>query len=181
MFEFIAKSDTTLNKYVKKVNSLAYKDSMTGVRNKTAYREMEERLNERIQEGTAKFAVVVFDVNDLKQANDKYGHMAGDALICCVSKYICDTFKHSQVFRVGGDEFVSILETADLENCKALEQRFRQGIENQRIDNYPLVIVSAASGMAVYDKEKDMTYMDVFKRADAIMYKNKVDMKKIRP
>lgn len=176
--ESFQKTIQYLNKYVKKVNSLAYKDSMTGVRNKTAYKEMEERLNERIAEGTAKFAVVVFDINDLKQANDTYGHMAGDSLICCVSKYICDTFKHSQVYRVGGDEFVSILETADLENCEDLEMKFKQGIENLKLNNYPLIIVSAASGLAIYDAKKDSNYMDVFKRADAIMYKNKEEMKK---
>lgn len=167
-----------LKKYVSTLNSLAYCDSMTGVRNKTAYHEIEKRLDEKIAENTAHFAVAVFDVNNLKITNDFYGHMTGDDLIIKVSKQICQTFKHSPVFRIGGDEFVAILETKDFDEYESLVEQFRQDMKMQRMKEYPELPVSVACGVAVYDADKDRSFTDVFQRADDMMYRNKIIMKK---
>lgn len=86
---------------------------------------------------------------------------------------ICHQFEHSPVFRIGGDEFVVILRDGDYENREALNQAFREQIdENQAKD---LVVVS--SGMAVFIPGLDEEYNDVFKRADELMYERKIALK----
>ena len=173
----LGKMSESLKQYVDTLNSLAYRDSMTGVRNKTAYHQIEERLREQIEEKNAHFAVVVFDVNNLKKTNDLYGHMAGDDLIINVSHEICQTFKHSPVFRIGGDEFVAILETKDLDEYESLLEQFRNKTEQKRLEDYPELVMSVACGAAVYDSDMDTCVADVFQKADYMMYQNKLSMK----
>ncbi|MDY5101655.1 MAG: GGDEF domain-containing protein, partial [Agathobacter sp.] len=122
-------------------------------------------------------AVVVFDVNNLKKTNDLYGHMAGDDLIINVSHEICQTFKHSPVFRIGGDEFVAILETKDLDEYESLLEQFRNKTEQKRLEDYPELVMSVACGAAVYDSDMDTCVADVFQKADYMMYQNKLMMK----
>ena len=77
---------------------------------KHAYVDAVAELNTKIDGAAADpFAVAVCDVNGLKAINDTLGHQAGDKLIREASMLICNTFKHSPVYRVGGDEFVVIL------------------------------------------------------------------------
>ena len=70
-----------LQKYIDYINSLAYRDALTGVKNKTAYKETERRLEEQMRQGHPEFAIVVLDINDLKQVNDNFGHDFGDMQI----------------------------------------------------------------------------------------------------
>ena len=80
-------------------------DALTGVKNKHAYLEAEERLNALIEKRQAPpFAIAVMDVNDLKRVNDTDGHQAGDDYLRSACKIICEAFEHSPVFRVGGDQ-----------------------------------------------------------------------------
>ena len=102
----------------------------------------------------------------------------GYDLIIKVSQQICQTFKHSPVFRIGGDEFVAILETKDFDEYESLVEQFRQDMKMQRMKEYPELPVSVACGVAVYDADKDRSFTDVFQRADGMMYRNKVVMKK---
>ena len=82
-------------------------------------------------------------------------------------------YKHSPVFRIGGDEFVVLLERDDYENRDSLLGTFNQTIdENQKTGK---VVISC--GMAVYNPEEDRDYNDVFSRADQLMYDRKNQLK----
>ncbi len=154
--------------------AMAYKDSLTGVRSSHAYKEAKDFLNKRIEEGTLEeFGVVVFDVNGLKDINDTYGHDAGDKTIRSASRLICDEFKHSPVFRIGGDEFVAFLEGDDYRNRQILLDDFESKIEDNLRNGH--VIVS--SGMEEYHKGKELSYETIFEQADRKMYERKNDLK----
>lgn len=152
----------------------ARRDDLTGIKNKNAYGEFETRLNQQIQSGEApEFAIAICDVNGLKLVNDTRGHKAGDSYIRDASKLVCETFKHSPVFRVGGDEFVAILRGSDFENREKLEHNFVEKVKaNSESDK-----VSVACGISVFDQTHDKNVSAVFERADALMYKNKITMK----
>ena len=169
-----------LNEYITTTNTIAYVDMLTGVRNKTAYNETVQRLDSYIAKADVQFAVAVFDVNNLKDANDTFGHHAGDSLIKAICSHICDVFKHSPIFRIGGDEFVAVIETKDLPRCEELLKTFTEGLDDLHIEDYPDIWVSAGAGIAVYDKNLDKTFADVFDRADYLMYKNKHELKEER-
>ena len=155
---------------------LAYSDPLTGVKNKLAYAEAEDKLQGRINSGgKISFALAVFDVNDLKLINDMKGHEAGDKYLTDACRMICKHFKRSPVFRIGGDEFAAILENVDFENRYELLKRFDREVEENL--RYGGVVVAA--GMAHYDPEIDDDCMTIFKRADRRMYERKRELKEI--
>lgn len=164
-----------------KKNAEAYRresiiDPLTGIRNKRAY---DSAVTNAI-ENNRDFALAMIDLNDLKLINDKYGHEKGDIAIKTLSKLICDVFKHSSVFRIGGDEFVVIMLNDDYEFRETVIGHFRDEIRkiNDSKELKPWEKVSAAVGYSVYDRLNDKCVTDVFKRADDNMYENKINMKK---
>lgn len=153
---------------------LAYRDSLTGVKSYNAYVEEEQKVDERIAGGELKeFGVVVFDVNGLKLVNDTKGHEAGDCLLQSACRLICTRFKHSPVFRIGGDEFVALLEGEDYQNREALLAEFEKEAEMNLRNGSPVV----ASGLAVLQPGNDTSYRSIFERADTRMYDRKRELK----
>ena len=161
--------------------SIAYekarRDGLTGIKNKTAYGEFEAKLNQQIQSGEdVVFAIAICDVNGLKDVNDTRGHIVGDEYIKAASRLVCNTFRHSPVFRVGGDEFVAILRGGDFEIREKLQNDFAETVKRNAFDGQ----VVMACGISVFDKTCDHSVADVFKKADALMYQNKVSLKGAR-
>jgi diguanylate cyclase (GGDEF)-like protein len=143
-------------------------DALTGVKNKHAYLAAEEQLNRQIQEHVhPEFAVVILDVNDLKKVNDTEGHKAGDQYLRSACRIVCTTFKHSPVFRVGGDEFAVISQGSDYQHIEELVGMIADHNSNA-LQEGGIVI---ACGMAKMDG--DACVAKVFERADEVMYENK--------
>lgn len=154
-------------KRVDEMKRLADIDALTGFNNKRAYFEKEESLNEEIKYGAPKFSITMIDLNYLKVTNDTYGHEKGDDLIVSLSKIIKLVFANSCIYRIGGDEFAIVSEDDDFKNIKKLEAKFKEESKD----------ISAAIGVATFDKDKDNNVEDTFKRADRRMYENKKQMK----
>ena len=157
---------------------LAYWDSMTGLRNTTSYKVWVTDFDKEIKNENTDFGLIVLDLNYLKETNDKYGHDVGNKLIAEAAQLIADIFKRSPVFRIGGDEFLVILQNRDLEDCEQLCEKFDLECAGKYIavdsQNIP---VSIAKGFARYNPDTDMQFVDVFNRADDAMYKQKRMMK----
>ena len=156
-----------------KAMKVANRDELTGVKSKHAYANAVEELKKKMSEGTAEFAIVVADINGLKDVNDTRGHNAGDCYIKEACHIICSVFKHSPVYRIGGDEFVILLTGQDFHLRKILMDDFYTAMEANRA----LSLVTLAGGLAVFDPETDKSFADVFERADREMYANKHKMK----
>ncbi|MEE3468483.1 MAG: GGDEF domain-containing protein [Eubacterium sp.] len=155
---------------------LARRDELTGTKNKTAYAELEESVQENLDKGIdyLPFAIAVCDINDLKTINDTEGHKAGDEYICAASKLLCDIFAHSPVFRIGGDEFVVFLRGEDYTAREELLGRLRVKIfENLVQKNGPVIAI----GVAAFEQGTDKRMSDVFERADGMMYEDKRTLK----
>ncbi len=151
---------------------LARRDDLTGTKNKTAYLELVRSVQSNIDNGIdyLTFAVVVCDINGLKEINDTEGHQAGDEYICRCAKLICEIFAHSPVFRIGGDEFVVFVRGGDYASRSDLFEKLRkQVLQNKNIKGMPVV----ATGISSYDPAADKTVSAVFERADNMMYENK--------
>ena len=156
----------------------ANRDALTGVKSKHAYLETVSALNGEIAVGmAAPFAVVVCDVNGLKTVNDTLGHHAGDQLILSATRIICETFKHSPVFRVGGDEFVALLHGQDYERQQALLAEMAARNESSRQTGGVII----ACGSSTWDPARDARFEAVFDRADTAMYSNKTALKTREP
>ncbi|BAK44163.1 diguanylate cyclase [Eggerthella sp. YY7918] len=166
-----------LRSYIAYINDLAYLDGLTGLKNKTAYKDAVSRLDEAIQTGKPEFAVVVLDINGLKEVNDTLGHDFGDMLIIDSCKIICDVFSHSPVYRIGGDEFAVILQNSDLAHYADLLTHLEEELDTRRVSGYSENTVPLARGIARYEAGVDRSFADVFKRADEAMYRNKARIK----
>lgn len=156
---------------------VAYRDPLTGVKSKNAYVEAVEKLNDSIKkEIITDLGIMVFDLNDLKTVNDTLGHEAGDQYIKDGCMMICNKFAHSPVFRIGGDEFAVILQGSDFDNRESLISEF----ENEVVENLKEDKVVVASGLEIYDPNKDKSVDDIFERADKKMYERKKSLKEMK-
>ena len=155
-------------------------DALTKVRNKRAYDLEVQRVEQEIRDGKTDVGIAMIDMNFLKRTNDIYGHEQGNASLQKLCQTICGVFKHSPVFRIGGDEFVVILENHDYENLDALKIKFEAELRKLNKPDKPWESVSAAAGYALYDPAVDDGVESVFKRADEQMYERKKEMKAAR-
>ncbi len=158
---------------LEKERKIAVRDSLTGVGNKYAFTQKENTVDQDIKNGNRRaFALVVCDLNGLKQINDTQGHAAGDAYICEASQLICDQYKHSPVYRIGGDEFVAFLEGTDYDHRSELLESLNSRIVEKKKTGGVVI----AAGMAEYEQD-DKLLFDVFSRADKRMYERKKQLK----
>ena len=149
---------------------MANKDALTKVKNKHAYSHAVAEMDEDIAGRRSKeFAIAVLDINGLKNINDTRGHRVGDEYIKSCCRIICTTFKHSPVFRIGGDEFAVILTGDDYENRQILSDSFKSIMQS----NAQRELATLAIGIAAYDRNMDTSVATVFERADNAMYENK--------
>ena len=159
---------------LKNARTLAYKDALTGVNSKLSYLEYEAKRDYAIKsENYPEFSIAVFDVNGLKEVNDRYGHERGDQFIIDACKMICRHFKHSPVFRIGGDEFVALIENEDYQNREELIRSFNQMMDAPASADQIII----AMGVTDFHAETDGAFHDVFLRADRMMYERKHELK----
>ncbi|MBQ5709291.1 MAG: GGDEF domain-containing protein, partial [Anaerotignum sp.] len=167
-----------LREHEKRQRMLAYRDSLTGLRNTTAYNGWVADFEKDLADRNKDFGVLVLDLNYLKEMNDVHGHDAGNKLIISAARLISDTFKRSPVFRIGGDEFLVILQNRDLKECEELFASFDLDCANTFVQiEKEKIVLSIAKGFSRYDPAVDKQFVDVFNRADEEMYKNKRKMK----
>lgn len=158
---------------------MARLDDLTGIRNKNAFNEYIASVESKMRSGDdiQPFGIVMCDLNDLKHTNDTRGHSYGDEILRGASRMICEVYKHSPVFRIGGDEFAVVLSGSDYKQREKLLKQFKVTSETNRISRSGPVV---ACGMAIYHPEKDKNFDAVFNRADQKMYKNKNKLKTTR-
>ena len=168
----------SLKRQIAGLSDKAYRDALTGVRNKGAFEEEMEKY----RDGTKPFALVMFDVNYLKKINDTYGHEKGDLYLKNACSLICHVFAHCPVFRMGGDEFVAVLAGEHTHQADELiDEMERKTVECNAAAANPWDKISCAKGAAAYDPDADGSAAvtdgtiveTTLKRADEAMYKDK--------
>lgn len=151
----------------------AYIDIHTGLQNKNRCEEL-LRDETPLREPTA---CLMFDINNLKQTNDTWGHSVGDELIANFAKQLKNSSCPDDfVGRCGGDEFMILLYHADAEAAQSALKKIRGAVArfNQAGDNLP---ISYAEGWAVSADYPDCTVRTLFDAADRSMYQKKKQMK----
>jgi two-component system, cell cycle response regulator len=122
------------------------------------------------------FSLAFLDVNGLKEINDKYGHVTGDAVLKKAALIAKEVFRQSDiVIRYGGDEFVVLFPGVDKSLARLAVERLKKELANKgfvyigRGDKVP---VSVSAGVAEYE-EKLQSENDLLELADAEMYEDK--------
>ena len=162
--------------HISDLNTKVYVDPLTSVSNKAAFVRESEKLQNKIDENpnNVRFAIGVFDCNNLKAINDRFGHDKGDIYLKTASEAIGRAFSECPVYRVGGDEFFVLLRHDNYRNRELLIERFNKTKSriNASAENQ-WETVDIAMGFAEFDHENDHTVDDVARRADRRMYENK--------
>ncbi|MCX7995098.1 MAG: sensor domain-containing diguanylate cyclase [candidate division WOR-3 bacterium] len=135
------------NRLFEKNLIISYTDELTGVYN---YRFLREKLNELIEKSIKSIAIAMIDLDQFKEYNDRYGHLAGDQLLKKVSQILRDVIKDGYVTRYGGDEFIIILPDAGIRAMKIRLKQVRNMIEHQRSCKK---FIRFSSGIAVYPED----------------------------
>lgn len=173
---------TDIKKATDKIYRLSYFDGLTGLPNRTFFKELLERTVEHARRYKEKFAVIYIELDNFKRINDSLGHQVGDLLLKAVAERICGSLRNSDyigrlceedpkdiIYRVGGDEFV------------VLAQNLRQAEDVARITGRLLadiaapyrlaeheVFITASIGIALYP-EDGADVDNLMQNADAAM------------
>lgn len=147
-------------------------DLSTKARNRIAF----ERDLSSAQQKDQEVAFILFDMNNLKQINDTWGHQEGDYLLESLAQLLIKTFSaHGNVYRIGGDEFCVLLERNTAKSLKDLSQSFAHVLKtyNEKLA-HP---IDVAWGFAETNQEKGISIEDAFTLADKAMYRHKAQQK----
>jgi diguanylate cyclase (GGDEF)-like protein len=151
---------------------LAHNDSLTSTSNRRAY---EEDWNSYISIANYKrldFSYMLIDCDHFKAINDTYGHDVGDKVIICLAKIFQDSLREGdKLYRIGGDEFVTILWNTDAETADKIAQRCVENIRSQNFDNIGIhEPVTISIGIATRTKDSTIGLEALPRQADLAMY-----------
>jgi diguanylate cyclase (GGDEF)-like protein len=158
----------------RKVELLAYRDSLTDLPNRLLFADRLEQSVIRAERSRTSMALMLVDIDDFKLVNDSFGHDAGDKLIKAVGKLISRSLRRADtIARLGGDEFAVIIENIDSpEDAISIADNLTTILEhNVRLDDQE-TYTSASIGISVYpDDGKDAR--SILKNADTAMFRAK--------
>ena len=162
-----------LRESAEKSRDLALKDALTGIWNRQALNEDLEKEYIRWQRYQKPLSLVVWDIDLFKRVNDEYGHAAGDKVLKTIARIFMQATRDADfIARFGGEEFVGIFPETRLEDALILANKIRDKVANSKFhyENKP-VLITASAGLATF--RPNDTIDDVFKRADAALYRAK--------
>jgi diguanylate cyclase (GGDEF)-like protein len=157
-----------------RLRELAGRDPLTGAANRRTFEEELGRELARHRRTGAPFALIVIDLDDLKQRNDHYGHAAGDDALIGLTRACQHTLRDTDLLaRVGGDEFAVLLPGSSQLGASTLAARLREAVESIAAHNGPLRI-SIGSASAEHGKLSSEAIMAA---ADQDLYRDKARRK----
>ncbi len=172
---------TEQKRMLKHYQHLAMHDSLTGLANRVLLENTFKMAKNRALKSDQKMALIICDINEFKQYNDRYGHDFGDSVLRTVSKTLKNLLRiNDMVARYGGDEFVLIFE--DITHRDEIAY-----IESKIKSAFPLVItqgeqscqINMSIGSSCFPDEGN-TFNDLIQVADKNMYKEKKDFYALR-
>ncbi len=162
-----------LKKQMLEASVKAVKDAVTGLPNRQAYDERIEQEFNRWKRFGEPLGLIVWDIDDFKKINDRYGHRSGDKALRVMGEKLKETIRETDfIGRYGGEEFVVLLVGTDLEGVKEVAEKMRLRIEKIALKaNDEQIRMTISGGLSMF-QHGDMP-ADVFERADQALYKAK--------
>ncbi|MBD3824610.1 MAG: GGDEF domain-containing protein [Epsilonproteobacteria bacterium] len=119
----------------KKLESVSYTDSLTGLHNRRYFNLIYEREFKRAKRSRSYITFMMLDIDYFKQYNDTYGHIEGDFALKTVAKVLRDTLKRPSdfVFRLGGEEFGILLVDTDEHNSAKMAKTICDAVLRREI------------------------------------------------
>jgi len=154
----------------REARQLADLDALTGLHNRRYFHETLARECARAHRYNRRLALIVFDLDDFKEVNDKVGHLAGDAVLAEAADRVREVIRNADIpCRVGGDEFAVILPESGIVQAEQLFGRLQGAISNRPIGQAGRLHISAG----VAELKPDDDSISFFERGDNALYRAK--------
>jgi two-component system, cell cycle response regulator len=157
------------------VSHLATHDPLTGILNRRAFAEAIHREMNREERREQGMALAVLDVDDFKSINDRFGHQAGDEILCGIVTRLSGNLRsYDMLGRLGGDEFVVLANDVGYDEARALFERVRAVVAESPIPTRAGPIpATVTSGVALW--RPGQSDDDLYAAADAALYQAKAE------
>jgi diguanylate cyclase (GGDEF)-like protein len=154
----------------REARQLADLDALTGLHNRRYFHETLGRECSRAHRYNRRLALIVFDLDDFKEINDRIGHLTGDAVLAEIAERVRDVVRSADTAcRVGGDEFAVILPESSLDDADQLYRRIQAAVSSRPLTRGGKVYLSAG----VAELRPDDDAISFFQRADDALYRAK--------
>jgi diguanylate cyclase (GGDEF)-like protein len=160
------------------LRELSITDELTGLSNRRGFFAFAQQQMKHARRNNERMALFFADLDDLKNINDTFGHVAGDRALTDAARIFVETFRDSDIIaRTGGDEFAVIMGNAPDSGIETVRNRLEKRLEkyNSRRDGSFRLAVSV--GHTVFDPAKPVTVDEMIRQADARMYEEKLRRK----
>jgi diguanylate cyclase (GGDEF)-like protein len=170
----LSEKNRQLTESLERINELATHDELTGAFNRRRFMELLIEERDRAKRTHEAFSVAIFDLDHFKQVNDRFGHLAGDAVLKEFCELVRQSMRNTDRFaRYGGEEFVMLMPaTTPADSAGVAVERIRQAAETK--DWTPILPghgVTLSAGVATY--RGDESIEELLARADAALYEAK--------
>ena len=159
-----------------KTRQESLKDGLTGLNNRRSLNNQLEKEEARAKRYGRNFSLLMCDLDEFKNYNDRYGHLAGDDLLREISALMKNSLRHNdQVFRYGGEEFIILLPETKREQACSLAERLRKMIEKHEFilqDSEEITHITISMGLSVFPEDADNA-KSLLQNADEALYKAK--------
>lgn len=154
------------------LENMAYTDAITKLANRNKCEKYFHEINEK---SIGKFEIIMFDINGLKYVNDTFGHQYGDELIENFAKALKNVFVYDDIFvgRMGGDEFVAIIEEDKIEKTQEYLDNLNKYTEYINECNIYKYTIKYSYGISICDRTRNNDIWKSFSKADSSMYQMK--------
>ncbi len=154
----------------------ARKDFLTGIANRRSFCELAAIEIERTHRYSTPLTMVYVDLDNFKAVNDHFGHHIGDSLLCSVSRTIEKNIRTTDtVGRLGGDEFAVLLRETGARSAHIVSHKLREELlAVMKKNRWP---VTFSIGVATYKSTAGITFQEIMRKADSLMYSVKQDGK----
>lgn len=150
-------------------------DIMTGLYNRATGLAMLEKHLQLAERNAYMVTVCFIDIDNLKEVNDKHGHMVGDQLIITSSHIIKNNVRESDfVFRMGGDEFVAVFPQCSQQEAKLIWKRIIEKFDENNDMAALGIKISISYGLAEFTPGSGTKMSELIDKADAAMYQHKI-------
>ena len=167
-------SQLRISRQVEEITRLAHTDPLTGILNRRAFMENAAGMLDRARSEGGELAMLVVDLDFFKSINDTYGHSGGDAILREVVTRLRVHLRKSDLFaRLGGEEFVLLLEDEDMASAAILAERLRKEVSDIVVIKDGAEIRCTASFGLACRRSQDQDVEGLMRRADLALYEAK--------
>jgi diguanylate cyclase (GGDEF)-like protein len=150
-------------------------DALTGVANRRRFHQALEIECMRYTRGHAPLSLLMIDLDRFKDVNDRYGHPAGDAVLCSVANLLVASLRKTDVLaRYGGEEFAVLLPETRMEGALVIAERIRKIVgSNPIVTDGDCIRISVSVGVASHANDNEVNAQILLKKADLALYRAK--------